>query len=217
MISKRLRENKKGFLLVESIIVGVFIFSLFTLIYVGVVPLFGKYEGEKGNNNVRTIYRINEIRNLIIRSDEHRIRLNKGNQGSLNQYCKNTYGGSKVQSKDTSFYKAYNTQNLGEFCSNQVIHYNYTSICSDLLKAVDVKEIYLSSYNAKSLKDYALNCPNNISCKMSRNMSDYLKIVKVRNKDDLIIHQTTRRIFATFNDGTVGEAEVRYNDYSYCQ
>ena len=38
------KMNKKGFLLAEAIVVGVFVLSLFTFLFVNVVPLVGQYE-----------------------------------------------------------------------------------------------------------------------------------------------------------------------------
>ena len=40
------KRNEKGFLLAESIIVGVFVLSLFTFLFVNIIPLVGEYENE---------------------------------------------------------------------------------------------------------------------------------------------------------------------------
>ena len=48
--------NKKGFMLVETLIVGVFIMSIFSLLYTNFFPLIGEYERYKDYDTVESTY-----------------------------------------------------------------------------------------------------------------------------------------------------------------
>ena len=47
--------NKKGFMLVETLIVSVFILAIFSLLYTNIIPLVGEYERLKNYDNNITI------------------------------------------------------------------------------------------------------------------------------------------------------------------
>ena len=48
--------NKKGFMLVETLIVGVFIMGIFSLLYTNFFPLIGEYERYKDYDTVESTY-----------------------------------------------------------------------------------------------------------------------------------------------------------------
>ena len=48
--------NQKGFLLVETLIVSVFIMGIFSLLFTNIVPLIGEYERYKNYNTVEATY-----------------------------------------------------------------------------------------------------------------------------------------------------------------
>ena len=59
------KSNEKGFLLAEAIVVGVFVLSLFTFLFVNVVPLVGRYEVAENYDTIDAIYNTNLI--LVIK------------------------------------------------------------------------------------------------------------------------------------------------------
>lgn len=48
--------NKKGFMLVETLIVSVFILAIFSLLYTNIIPLIGEYERLKNYDTVEATY-----------------------------------------------------------------------------------------------------------------------------------------------------------------
>ncbi len=63
------KSNEKGFLLAEAIVVGVFVLSLFTFLFVNVVPLVGRYESEEKYDDIESVYNANLIRTMIMEDD----------------------------------------------------------------------------------------------------------------------------------------------------
>ena len=62
--------NKKGFLIAESIIVGVFVLSLFTFLFVNVVPLVGQYEAREKYDTINGAYNANLVRTMILEDNK---------------------------------------------------------------------------------------------------------------------------------------------------
>ena len=70
--------NKKGFALTETLVVVVFLVSIFTFIYVSIIPLIGKYESVVNNDqDIDVIYKLYHIRKVIM-SGEYRTNLTSG-------------------------------------------------------------------------------------------------------------------------------------------
>lgn len=65
--------NNKGFVLVESIVVSVFVLSLFTFIIANVLPLVGEYDKARNYDSIESIYDAHMIRKMILKSDEQRV------------------------------------------------------------------------------------------------------------------------------------------------
>lgn len=62
---KLLKSN--GFILIETLIVTVFLMSIFTFLYVNIVPLNERYVRIKNYDDVTSVYAVDEIRTLIAR------------------------------------------------------------------------------------------------------------------------------------------------------
>ena len=60
------KNNEKGFILAEAIVVGVFILSLFTFLFMNIIPLIGKYEAVEKYDTIDSVYNTNMIRMLIL-------------------------------------------------------------------------------------------------------------------------------------------------------
>ena len=59
--------NKKGFALTETLVVVVFLVTIFTFIYVSVMPLMGKYEDMMSSeNDIDIVYKLYHIRKMIM-------------------------------------------------------------------------------------------------------------------------------------------------------
>ena len=49
--------NKKGFALVETLIVSVFVMTIFSLIFTNFFPMMGEYERREGYDDIDSIYK----------------------------------------------------------------------------------------------------------------------------------------------------------------
>lgn len=61
-----MKKNSKGFVLVETLVVSVFVATIFIMIYMNVIPILAKYEVRKRYDDMDSKYAANYIRNLII-------------------------------------------------------------------------------------------------------------------------------------------------------
>ncbi len=62
--------NKKGFILTETLVVTVFLVSIFTFIYVSIIPLIGKYEDKTNRyGDIDIVYKLYAIRRMIYKDN----------------------------------------------------------------------------------------------------------------------------------------------------
>lgn len=62
---KRRRNDEKGFVLLETVIVSVFIISIFTFVYTSIVPLLGRYEELAYEYDIDIAYKLYHIRDAM--------------------------------------------------------------------------------------------------------------------------------------------------------
>ena len=123
--------NKKGFVLVETIITAVFVLGLFSFIIANILPLIGEYDRMRDYDSVQSIYDAHLIRKMILKSD------------------------------DTRAYNLVNFpsgQNYYIFESNEICMYlSNKNYCMKLLSRdyLDVRKIIITNYNTSALKDKA--------------------------------------------------------------
>ena len=60
-----MKKNQKGFVLLETLIVSVFIIVTFTFVYTTLIPLIGTYKGMANNNSIDNVYKAYHIRKAI--------------------------------------------------------------------------------------------------------------------------------------------------------
>ena len=60
-----LKLNKKGFALVETLIVSVIVMTLFTILYTNFYPMIGEYNRRENYDDVDSIYNTNLIRSFL--------------------------------------------------------------------------------------------------------------------------------------------------------
>ena len=59
-------KNKKGFVMTETLVVTVFLVTIFTFIYVSIIPLFGKYEDvTERETDIDIVYKLYHIRKML--------------------------------------------------------------------------------------------------------------------------------------------------------
>ena len=59
--------NKKGFILVETLIVTLFVLTLFILVYQNLVPSLGEYERMSSYDDVDSVYATNLFKQSLLR------------------------------------------------------------------------------------------------------------------------------------------------------
>lgn len=131
-------KEKKAFVIAETIIVGVFVMSMITFIYMNMKPLIGMYESQEKYHEISTMYYADEIRNMMMYDFKKDI-----NNMLLNSFRNNrvrTYSGSIY--KSSNFCKQYFITNK-EYC--EVIINNPSS-------DFKIKYIYFVPYNICYLK-----------------------------------------------------------------
>ena len=57
--------NKKGFVLVETLIVTAFVVTLFIIVYQNVIPYIGEYEKMSSYDDVDSVYASNLMKQVI--------------------------------------------------------------------------------------------------------------------------------------------------------
>lgn len=59
--------NNKGFALTETLVVVVFLVSIFTFIYISIIPLIGKYENKINNDtDIDMVYKLYHVRKVLM-------------------------------------------------------------------------------------------------------------------------------------------------------
>ena len=114
--------NKKGFILVETLIVTIFVATLFILVYQNIVPSIGQYEALATYDDIDSVYASNLYKQLLIR------------------YANNDYIDDYLQSRSYL--------NISD-CTNSDIYMN-SDYCVALKESLGILEddfIFLIDYN----------------------------------------------------------------------
>lgn len=119
------KVNKKGFMLVETLIVSVFVMGIFSLLYANFFPLVGEYERYKNYNTVEATYIAHWARMIAL----------KGLPDSVYNEVK-TKGYKDIS--DCSLYT--NEESEG--------------VCGAFLVMNNVSKIYLTTYSTTTFKNF---------------------------------------------------------------
>lgn len=121
-----MKKNNKGFVLVETLVVTVFVMAVFSVIYVNFYPLIGEYERREVYDDVDSVYGAFWMKRFIQGSD---------------------YSITKFQADVTGPLK-YHIFSCSELTSNQ-------GLCENLRKKLHVKYVYITAYNLAQFKTAA--------------------------------------------------------------
>ena len=121
-------KNKKGFVLVETIVAAVFVLGLFSFIIANLLPLVGEYEKKSVYDTTESKYEAHLIRKMILKDNSCR--------------TKNLI----TLPEDKGYYVFENT----DIC----LYLENMNYCNKLLSKdfLDVKKIILTKYNVNTLK-----------------------------------------------------------------
>ena len=197
------KMNENGFVLIEAVIVGVFVMSLFTFLYMNVVPLVGRYEQKEAYDSETSVYNAHLIRMMILETKE------SATSDILN--LNTTDSTRKVSSDKVLKYSGTNLckylydkdNGSSSFTNDEYAHSK--EFCQVLLgeRFLNVKNIYVSSFNTTDLKKSAIDHKS----MYSKGIRDYIKSIdKFRSPS---AYQGYHRLIVEFNDGTYANIEVR--------
>lgn len=117
--------NRRGFALVETLVVSAFVMGIFTLLYTNYYPLIGEYEKRENYDNIDMVYKTDIIKKFIMKNKQKPLSINAINQQltTSKSFCK-------------------------YFQSLQ-----YPDQCTELWKVLKVNSILLTTYSLKERKE----------------------------------------------------------------
>lgn len=162
-----LKMNQKGFALVETLIVSVFVMTIFTIIFLNFFPMMGEYERRQNYDDIDSIYKTFLIKRMFESSQDN---------------AKTTF--TTLSSSKT--YILYNLKN-----SDGTMNY---SMCTSLMKSDGVDycrkvidetkavKIILTTYKTQNLKN-ALNRATN-PVDFGSDVNDYIKTLPYYSRNE---------------------------------
>ena len=178
--------NKKGFVLVETIVTSVFVLGLFVFIIANVLPIVGEYEKADDYDSIESIYDAHMVRKMILRDDQNRV-------AKLLTL--------PIETDDNAAYYLFDGNDICNFLNNV----NY---CKELLSRdyLDVKQIVIVPY---VISDNFVR----ESKKFNRNLREYVLQMQKYNNTGLAsdLYDFERRLIIEFNDGRVTNIELLFN------
>lgn len=147
------RVNKRGFVLVETLVVTIFVLALFIFVYKNTVPVIGDYEKMYSYDDVDSVYATNLFKQVILKY---------ANTDYIDEYL----------SKPENTYL-----NITD-CNNNSIYFNQ-EYCTKMKETLSIKEddyIFITDYNIEKFKKEVKNNIFFDSGKLS-SFRDYLNTV----------------------------------------
>lgn len=184
--------DTRGFVMVETIIVAVFIIGICTFLFANFLPLIGEYEKVENYDTLQSKYKVHEIRKMLLRALDN------------NSAVENIFTSIPT---DTGYIK-YSNYTTGEntiqngLCDVGGIPKNY---CNKLFSEyyLNVKDVIITSFKTSKIKSTIKNERNN------RALKEYIDYLPSYSKyssryDDYY------RLIVVFNDGVIANIEVHY-------
>ena len=174
--------NKKGFVLVETIITSVFVLGLFVFIIANIIPVVGEYEKAADYDSIESIYDAHLIRKMILKGDETKV--------------------AKLLTLPTGDGKNYYFFDKDDMC----VYLSNENYCKVLLSRdyLDVKEIVITSYE---IKDGFVNTSKNFD----RGMREYIAQMQKYKSSVPLNYNYANRLIVYFNDGRMANIEILFD------
>ena len=174
-----MKLNKKGFVLAETLVVAVFMATIFTIIYVNFYPLIGEYEKREFYDDLDSKYDIYWFKRLVqnkqalpkdtwaqFTGPEYNADCDPDKDG----YCNN----DSCALRNTGYVKLIGGANnlCSKLTANSSSGVNFQDLCYDLENKTEITQLYLTTYY--------LNDPAEMSSaggqqKVYKNHSNYFK------------------------------------------
>ena len=176
-----LKLNKKGFALVETLIVSVVVMTIFTILYTNFYPMMGEYSKRENYDDIDSIYNTYLIKTLLENSKskgfEFAAMKNNIDSNGINRIFHADFDKDSINSfkKDTEYCKNLTPNIEGE---------NLTNYCINLLFETKAINVYLTKYNLTPLKKNISEIENNIMDEYTKDYIDTLPYYsKVENSN----------------------------------
>jgi len=189
-----LSKNNKGFVLVESIVVAIFVLAFLTFLAVNLIPLIGNYENGLNYDTVESRYSAHLIRKMILKND----------------FCVST---SLLNMGTDTVYNHFIDDEICEYLDNK----NYCrKLFSD--EYLGVKEILITETTVKDMKNLVRmeksgvsgdqiayeNYVNNVS----KAMRDYIKNMSTYPSLDSFEYLYQKRLIIRFENNFITNVEI---------
>ena len=147
--------NQKGFVLMETMMVAVFIVGIFTFLYISVIPLLGKYESLIQENDLDIVYKLYHLRKMVYLDDKDSI-LNSNNGIITCNSLSNTTNVDKcnkliefMELDDYQFvYVKNSSSTLNSDINNELINYiNKNGNMNNTMYLIDINNHQLAHMN----------------------------------------------------------------------
>ena len=174
--------NKKGFVLVETIITSVFVLGLFAFIVANILPIIGEYEKAGDYDSIESIYDAHLIRKMILKGDETKV-------AKL----------LTLPDDDSKKFYLFDKDDICVYLSNE----NY---CRALLSRsyLDVKEMVITSYE---IKDGFVAASKNFD----RGLREYIAQMQKYKSNIPTAYNYANRLIVYFNDGRMANIEILFD------
>ncbi len=173
--------NTRGFALAETLIVSVFVMSIFSLMYVNFFPMVGEYEKREKYDDIDSVYNTYLIKRLF---EDNTI--NKGRFQSFR---------TEVSSRKYS--------DLSNKCSSLFYDSSKADYCSKLFSKINVDKVYLTTYNITNFK-------KNLSS-LDGYTSDYIKTLPNYTKSSNYNYRVIVKYKHEINDESTKEKKEVYS------
>ena len=182
-----MKKNKKGFVLVESIVAAVFVMAFSTFLIANLLPLVGEYEKSLKFDTVDAKYDAHLIRKMFLMEDKCRMNSILSFDG--------------ISGDTPKFYYF-----VGDEICDYLIDQN---ICRKLLSKdfLDVKEMVVTEYTGSSLK----LADGDYKYEFSNELQEYIKFMPVYGSGAYDFYQINDRLIVVFNDGRITNIEILKN------
>jgi len=151
-----MKMNCKGFVLLETLIVAVFVVFIFTFLYTTIIPLLGTYEDLTNKNNIDVVYKLYHIRKSLYNDTNYNTIINNQyGKISCNNYTNQNYCLNLISSDYINLLDGYEIIYVKDINNYKDNLYNIEGLSDELYE-------YIKNYdddlkNVIFLYDYKLN------------------------------------------------------------
>ena len=145
-----MKKNNKGFVLVETLVVTVFVVAIFSVIYINFYPLAGEYERREFYDDVDSKYGAYWMKRFI-------------QNDSFDFFMEN---GASSQISSAKYYK-FQCSNLSEP--------HDANLCNEMWRRLDVNQVYITNYELKEFKQVVENNDNFANDTLGPSFTSYIE------------------------------------------